>query len=119
MANLRELRDRIRSVNSTKKITKAQELIAKVVDWDRRTPHAYDPHWINLHGMQAVQASRDPQLAARLTMESLSLPAAQWPSLAEQTRTKYLQGFQEAISQLKAESNTNQPSDTGYSLCTS
>lgn len=28
MANLRELRDRIRSVNSTKKITKAQELIA-------------------------------------------------------------------------------------------
>ena len=28
MASLRELRDRIRSVNSTKKITKAQELIA-------------------------------------------------------------------------------------------
>ena len=28
MATLRELRDRIRSVNSTKKITKAQELIA-------------------------------------------------------------------------------------------
>lgn len=28
MANIRELRDRIRSVNSTKKITKAQELIA-------------------------------------------------------------------------------------------
>ena len=28
MANLRELRDRIRSVNSTKKITKAQELVA-------------------------------------------------------------------------------------------
>ena len=47
-----------------------------------------------------------PQLAARLTMESLSLPAAQWPSLAEQTRTKYLQGFQEAISQLKAESKS-------------
>ena len=87
-------------------LDKAQELIAKVVDWDRRTPHAYDPHWINLHGMQAVQASRDPQLAARLTMESLSLPAAQWPILAEQTRTKYLQGFQEAISQLKAESKS-------------
>ena len=28
MANLRELRARIKSVNSTKKITKAQELIA-------------------------------------------------------------------------------------------
>ena len=28
MANLRELRDRIKSVNSTKKITKAQEMIA-------------------------------------------------------------------------------------------
>ena len=28
MATLRELRDRIKSVNSTKKITKAQELIA-------------------------------------------------------------------------------------------
>jgi hypothetical protein len=28
-------------------LDKAQELIAKVVDWDRRTPHAYDPHWIN------------------------------------------------------------------------
>ena len=32
MANLRELRDRIRSVNSTKKITKAQELIAQFVE---------------------------------------------------------------------------------------
>lgn len=84
-------------------LNKAQALIAKVVDWDRRTPHAYDPHWINLHGMQAVQAAKDPLLASRLTLESLSLPQSQWPALAEQTRTKYLQGFQEAINQLKVE----------------
>lgn len=85
-------------------LDKAQELIAKVVEWDRKTPYAYDPHWINLHGIQAVQAAKDPKLAAKLTMDSLSLPQSQWASLAEQTRTKYLQGFQDAISQLRVES---------------
>ena len=80
------------------------ELIAKVVEWDRKTPHAYDPRWINLHGIQAVQAAKDPQLAAKLTQESLSLPQSQWAALAEQTRTKYLQGFKDAITQLKVES---------------
>lgn len=84
-------------------LSKAQELISKVVDWDRKTPYAYDPRWINLHGIQAVQAAKDPQLAARLTAESLSLPQSQWAALAEQTRTKYLQGFKDAITQLKVE----------------
>ena len=85
-------------------LNKAQELITKVVEWDRKTPHAYDPRWINLHGIQAVQAAKDPQLAAKLTQESLSLPQSQWAALAEQTRTKYLQGFKDAITQLKVES---------------
>ncbi|WP_255576287.1 hypothetical protein [Comamonas sp. Y33R10-2] len=80
----------------------AQALIAKVVEWDRRTPYAYDPRWINLHGVQAVQTAKDPQLAKTLTKESLSLPQSEWPALAEQTRSKFLQGFIDAISQLKA-----------------
>lgn len=80
----------------------AQELIIKVVEWDRKTPYAYDPRWINLHGAQAVQVAKDPQLAKTLTKESLSLPQSEWPVLAEQTRTKFLQGFIHAIAQLKA-----------------
>jgi hypothetical protein len=60
--------------------------------------------------MQAVQASRDPQLAARLTMESLSLPAAQWPSLAEQTRTMIYRAFRKPSASSKPNQNPSERS---------
>lgn len=50
MANLRELRDRIRSVNSTKKITKAQEMIAtsRITKAQARVA-ASQPYAVELH----------------------------------------------------------------------
>lgn len=50
MANLRELRDRIRSVNSTKKITKAQEMIAtsRITKAQARV-EASQPYAVELH----------------------------------------------------------------------
>lgn len=87
-------------------LEKASALITQVVQWDRRAPYSCDPRWINLHGMQAVQAARDPQLASKIPPGSLSLPSSQWPALAEQTLSKYLQGYWGAIAQLQAEPRT-------------
>ncbi|MDH1901585.1 hypothetical protein M2J84_06300 [Comamonas aquatica] len=78
-------------------LDRALDLIANVVAWDRKTPYDYDPHWINLHGMQAVQAARDPQSAGARTAASLSQPPSEWAAIAERTRVKYLKSFQDAI----------------------
>ena len=78
-------------------LDQAEDLISNVVAWDRKTPYDYDPRWINLHGMQAVQAARDPQSAGARTAASLSLPPAEWAAIAERTRVKYLKSFQDAI----------------------
>lgn len=75
-------------------------LIPKVVEWDRLTPHDYDQRWINLHGMGAVQASlgdSDKKGAA----PTMSLPKAEWETIAEKTRKEYLQGFSEAMVEAK------------------
>ena len=78
-------------------LDRALDLIANVVAWDRKTPYDYDPHWINLHGMQAVQAARDPQSAGARTAASLSQPPSEWAAIAERTRAKYFKSFQDAI----------------------
>ncbi|MDH0381136.1 hypothetical protein N7321_03960 [Comamonas aquatica] len=78
-------------------LDRAEDLISNVVAWDRKTPYDYDPHWINLHGMQAVQAARDPQSAGARTAASLSQPPSEWAAIAERTRVKYLKSFQDAI----------------------
>ena len=78
-------------------LDQAEDLISNVVAWDRKTPYDYDPHWINLHGMQAVQAARDPQSAGARTAASLSQPPSEWAAIAERTRAKYLKSFQDAI----------------------
>ncbi len=82
-------------------IAKLEELIPKVVEWDRKTPHNYDQRWINLHGMNAIltgmvlKKSDDAQ-------PPLSLPSEQWEEIAEKTRSDYLSGFTEAMLQMKA-----------------
>lgn len=75
----------------------ALDLIENVVAWDRKTPYDYDPHWINLHGMQVVQGARDPQSAEARSLASLSQPPSEWAAIAERTRAKYLKSFQDAI----------------------
>ena len=75
-------------------LAQLEELIPKVVAWDRRTPHDYDHRWINLHGMGALTGG-DGETRA------LSLPQEQWQAIAERTRDDYLRGFREAMAQAK------------------
>lgn len=42
-----------------KRLTKLEELVPKVVEWDRKTPYNYDHRWINLHGMDAMLSGLD------------------------------------------------------------
>ncbi|WP_158000173.1 DUF6683 family protein, partial [Melaminivora alkalimesophila] len=72
-----------------------EKTVQEVLAWDRRTPHDYDHRWINLHGMGAFGASGGGEGPA-----ALSLPEAQWPAIAEQTRVDYLKGFQEAMARM-------------------
>jgi hypothetical protein len=82
-----------------KDLPKLEALIAKVVEWDRKTPHRYDPHWINLSGMKAMTDSMSGKSTA--TLASMSAPETQWAQIAEQTRAEYLAGFKSAVAELK------------------
>jgi hypothetical protein len=79
---------------------KVEAVLAKVVEWDRKTPHEYDHRWINLHGMGAVMASMNLPAASQQSAP-LSLPQDQWESIAEKTRTEYLAGFHAAVDQIR------------------
>lgn len=78
-------------------LTKFEALIPKVAEWDRKTPHHYDQRWINLHGMRATFSGAGGAEGA----QPLSVPKDQWPALAEKNRSDYLEGFREAMAQLK------------------
>lgn len=82
-----------------KDLAKLEALIPKVVEWDRKTPHNYDPRWINLHGMNAMLSGMD----GGKSDETMSLPASEWDAIAEKTRKDYLSGFQEAMVKFKAQ----------------
>ena len=81
-----------------KNIPKLEALIPRVVDWDRKTPHRYDHRWINLHGMGAMISGT----GSPMQPPSLSLPADQWAPIAEKTRADYLEGFRQAMAQMKS-----------------
>lgn len=79
-------------------LSKIENLIPKVVEWDKVTAHNYDQRWINLHGMDAMITSLDGQ-----TKEpTFSLPEKDWESIAEKTRADYLSGFADALKDLQA-----------------
>jgi hypothetical protein len=77
---------------------RVEALIPRVVEWDRKTPHAYDHRWINLHGMAAMVESLDKSEAKP---KAMSLPRHQWDAIAEKTRTDYLEGLRKAGALLK------------------
>lgn len=81
-------------------IPKLEELIPRVVEWDRKTPHNYDHRWINLHGMRAMTSALDTK-NSNSTQAVLSLPNEQWDSIAEKTRIDYLSGFKKLMIQTK------------------
>ena len=80
-------------------IPKLEALIPRVLEWDRATPHRYDHRWINLHGMDAMQAG----LGGKPSPAALSAPASEWNQIAEKTRADYLTGFRQAMAQVKAQ----------------
>lgn len=84
-----------------KDLPKLEALIAKVVEWDRKTPHHYDPHWINLSGMKAMTDSMSGKSTA--TLASMSAPQSQWAQIEEQTRAEYLAGFKSALAEFKTD----------------
>jgi len=79
---------------------KVEAVLAKVIEWDRKTPHEYDHRWINLHGMGAVMAGMNLPAASGQS-PALSLPQNQWKGIAEKTRSDYLAGFHKAVEQIK------------------
>lgn len=74
-------------------IPKLKELVPRVVEWDRRTPHQYDHRWINLHGMNAVISAQGGESGAT----GFSAPPEEWERIAEKTREDYLSGFEQAM----------------------
>jgi hypothetical protein len=79
-----------------------EALIRSVVEWDRKTPYAYDHRWINLHGMQAVMTSMN----VTSTPQPLSVPKEQWAELAEKTRLEYVRGIHEALQAARNQSDS-------------
>lgn len=82
-----------------KNTAKLEALIPKVIEWDRKTAHAYDHRWINLHGMNAMMSGLDPK--KRENPAPLSLPREQWDSIAEKTRQEYLAAFNEVMKEVR------------------
>lgn len=83
-----------------KRLTQLEELVPRVVEWDRKTPYNYDHRWINLHGMDAMISGLDADSSGGKPA-SLSLPREQWNEIAEKTRADYLAGFRAAIVRIK------------------
>ncbi len=79
-------------------IPKLEELVPRVVDWERRTPYSYDRRWINLHGMGAMMSGLNAK-TQDASQTSVSFPKDQWNDIAEKTRTDYLADFRKAITQ--------------------
>lgn len=78
-------------------LNKLEALIHRVVEWDRSTPHNYDHRWINLHGLGATLSA----MGEESSNTPLSLPVEQWETIAENTRKKHLEAFEEVLLQAK------------------
>ncbi len=82
--------------HATQDLAKLEQLVERVVAWDRRTPHDYDHRWINLHGMGAILSAKEGAKPA-----PLSLPKSDWPAIADKTRQDYLSGLRKAMERMK------------------
>jgi len=81
-------------------LAKLENLIPKVLEWDRATRYNYDHRWINLHGMNAMLSGMNGKPPPGAPA-ALSLPKDQWEAIAEKTREEYLSGFNEAVEKMK------------------
>jgi hypothetical protein len=67
--------------------------VQRAVRWDRRTPHAYDHRWVNLHGVRAF-AEPGQHVA-------LSRPPQEWDRIASRVREDYLDGMRAVLDDLE------------------
>lgn len=84
----------------------ARTAIYKVIEWDKRTGHQYDPRWINLHVVTAYLAAPGAQIPDSI---GTTVPKDQWPEVAELTRKQLLQEFEQAAA--KIQRNEDSPED--------
>jgi len=61
------------------------DLVRRVLEWDRVTPHDYEHRWINLEGLG---------LFAYRYGETFSELPDRWPALAEQARTEFVKAVE-------------------------
>jgi hypothetical protein len=78
-----------------KDIEKLEKIVRDAVAWSLSTPHSYDHRWINLHGMGAFTGS---------SSDTPSLPESEWEEIKKSTHSKYLEGFEKAMKQMKENS---------------
>lgn len=76
-------------------VVKLEELVPKVVEWDRETPHNYDPRWVDVF-LESTGNLPVPDINTS-DVATLSAPKEQWDEIAEKTRSTYLSDFHEVI----------------------
>lgn len=69
-----------------------EKTVREAVSWSLEIPHEYDQRWINLHGMGAFTGSGSNET---------SLPESEWEEIRQATHKEYLEGFEQALKQLK------------------
>ncbi len=79
-------------------LEKSKRIMEQAIQWDRETPHNYDPRWIALHGIRASLPEPAPGYE-----EALTIPDEQWESLAEEHRSAYLTQWLQDVADLTDE----------------
>ena len=83
-------------------IDKLKATVAKVMEWDKATPHLYDHRWVNLHGMESMNWALKSLGGAKLDPAPvMSLPESEWEDIHRKTQEEYMSGFKEALEILK------------------
>lgn len=84
-----------------KDINKLKETVANVVGYVRTNEENYDHRWMNLHGMDAINASLDKGAGSKAKQKELSQPKANWKAIKEKTINDYYADFQVFLKNLK------------------
>jgi hypothetical protein len=74
-------------------INSLEETVKKVVEFVRNNDENYDHRWINLHGLDAVEAG----LSNESANEELSQPKDKWTEIKKNTVDDYYNGFIEYV----------------------
>ncbi len=73
-----------------------ERLLARVVDWDRKTPHDYDHRWVNLYGSNILPVTAAERSAVGRP-GPMSVPRRRWDDLAEKNRLEYIDAIREVL----------------------